>query len=242
MTNGASDVAKPGLEPAPAPPSEGFAARLRGFGPIGIAAIVIVGLAGVVVVGRVAIPLGGLLVLAWARWSGTPWRAIGYVRPKSWIAELVLGIAFGVALKLLTKALVMPLLGAPAINDAFHDLAGNRALLAAAAWMMIAAGFGEETAFRGFLFERLGKLLGSRPGAKAWIVVVSSALFAAAHYGGQGLPGVEQAAITGLSFGTIYALTGRLWMPMCAHAAYDLTALAIIYWDVESDVAHWILA
>jgi hypothetical protein len=27
---------------------------------------------------------------------------------------------------------------------------------------------------------------------------------------------------------------------MCAHAAFDLTAHAIIFWDLESDVAHLI--
>ena len=46
--------------------------------------------------------------------------------------------------------------------------------------------------------------------------------------------------ITGLVFGTIFAITGRLWMLMCAHVAFDLTALAIIYWNVEADVAHFI--
>jgi hypothetical protein len=30
-------------------------------------------------------------------------------------------------------------------------------------------------------------------------------------------------------------------MLMVAHAAFDLTALAIIFWDVESRVAHIIL-
>jgi hypothetical protein len=24
-----------------------------------------------------------------------------------------------------------------------------------------------------------------------------------------------------------------------AHAAFDVTAVAIIYWDLESEVAHW---
>jgi len=43
-----------------------------------------------------------------------------------------------------------------------------------------------------------------------------------------------------LVFGAIFAMTGRLWMLMCAHAAFDLTALAIIYWNLESDVAHWV--
>ena len=61
------------------------------------------------------------------------------------------------------------------------------------------------------------------------------------HYHEQGLAGAEQATITGLVFGTIFALTGQIWMLMCAHAAFDLTAYAIIYWDLESDVAHLVL-
>ena len=38
--------------------------------------------------------------------------------------------------------------------------------------------------------------------------------------------------------GTIFAFTGRIWMLMWMHAAFDVAALAIIYWDFESDVAH----
>lgn len=44
--------------------------------------------------------------------------------------------------------------------------------------------------------------------------------------------------ITGLVFGTIFAITGRIFMLMVARAAFDLTALAIIYWDLETKVAH----
>jgi membrane protease YdiL (CAAX protease family) len=51
---------------------------------------------------------------------------------------------------------------------------------------------------------------------------------------------VEQATITGLVFGTLFAFTGRILMPMCIHAAYDLTALAMIYWGLETRVAHLI--
>jgi hypothetical protein len=42
----------------------------------------------------------------------------------------------------------------------------------------------------------------------------------------------------GLVFGTIFAVTGRIWMLMCAHTAFDLTAYALIYWNLESAVAH----
>ena len=186
-------------------------------------------------------PLSGILVLVWAWRSGTPWHEIGYVRPKSWIMDLAVGIGFGIVFKFLMKAVVMPLLGADPINRAFHDLAGNRAALPGAVYLMIVqAGFGEETVFRGYLFERFGKLFGPGVWAKTWIVLLTAGWFALAHYSLQGLAGVEQATITGLVFGTVFAVTGRIWMLIFAHAAFDLTALAIIYWDFESVVAHLI--
>ena len=58
------------------------------------------------------------------------------------------------------------------------------------------------------------------------------------HYADQGLAGVQLAVMTGLVFGTIFAVTGRIWMVMFAHAGFDLAALAIIYWGLESDLAH----
>ena len=183
-------------------------------------------------------PLLGVLVLVWARGSGTPWRDIGYVRPRSWIGVMALGLVFGCAFKLLMKAIVMPMLGADPINQAYHYLVGNPIALPGAIVTMVAAGFGEETVFRGFLFERLGKLFGRGAWARASIVLLTTALFAGMHYPDQGWAGVEQAIFTGFVFGAIFARTGRIWMLMCAHAAFDLTALAIIYWNIESEIAH----
>ena len=206
-----------------------------GFGPLGLFAVL------VIAAGQIVAPFSAVLVLAWVKLSRTPWREIGYVRPKSWIGGLVVGIAVGVALKFLLKAIVMPLLGADPINQAYHYLAGNPTAAAPLIFQMIVtAGFGEETFFRGYMFERLDKLLGQSVGAKVVTVLVTSAIFAALHYFEQGLAGAEQATITGLVFGTIFAVTGRIWMLMCAHAAFDLTALAIIYWNIESAVAHFV--
>ena len=73
------------------------------------------------------------------------------------------------------------------------------------------AAFGEETVFRGYLFERAGKLLGHSAPARAATVLSTSALFGAAHHAGQGVAGVEQALITGLVFGTIFANTRRIF-------------------------------
>ena len=70
------------------------------------------------------------------------------------------------------------------------------------------------------------------------IVLLTSAWFGLIHYQVQGLPGAEQAAITGLVFGTIFAIRGRIWMLVFAHAAFDVNAVLIIYWRLESYVAH----
>jgi membrane protease YdiL (CAAX protease family) len=211
-----------------------FAERLRGFGPIGLLAVLII-LAGNLIV----VPLSAVLVLLWAHLSRTPVRTLGFAAPQSWTRTFAIGIASGFALKLVMKAVVMPLLGAPAINPRYHYLAGNAAALP---WMLYAvvvgAGFGEETVFRGFFFERLGRLFGTRRAALVTTVLVTSALFALAHYPDQGVHGVEQAALMGLVFGTIFAVGKQLWLPMVVHAAFDVTAVALIYWNWESAVAH----
>jgi membrane protease YdiL (CAAX protease family) len=215
---------------------ERLAASLRGFGPLGILAILVI-LAGNAIVA----PLSGVLVLVWTRLSHTPWREIGYVRPTSWVRTILVGVAFGAAFKLLMKSIVMPLLGADPINQAYHYLVGNTAALPAALYATtIGAGFGEETVFRGFMFERFGKLFGSSARAKTLIVLITSLWFGLDHYAVQGLAGVQQATIFGLVVGTIYAVTGRIWMLIFAHAAFDLTAVAIIYWNLESAVAYLI--
>ena len=239
MTSDASDspeqILRPPVEtPAVPPPGDLLAAKLRGFGPLGILTMFVI-----IAVGPILEPLGALLVLAWARRSRTPWREIGYVRPKSWIGTVAVGIALGTALKFLMKMIVMPLLGADPINPAYHYLAGNRAALPGMLFnVTVGAGFGEETVFRGYLFERLGKLFGRGVGATTAVVVLTSAWFGLIHYPIQGLAGAEQAAILGLVYGTIFAITGRIWMLMFAHAAFDVTAVLIIYWNLESYVAH----
>jgi membrane protease YdiL (CAAX protease family) len=213
-----------------------FAEDLRGFGPLGLLAVLVIFAGNFIVV-----PLSAVLVLVWTRLSRTPWREIGYVRPRSWALTVAIGVPFGIAFKLLMKAIVMPLLGADPINHAYHYLVGNPAALPAAMYLIIVgAGFGEETFFRGYLFERFGKLLGQSLGAKVVTVLVTSLFFGSLHYFDQGFAGVEQAIIVGLVFGTIFAVTGRIWMLMIAHAAFDITAIAIIYWNLESAVAHFV--
>src|SRR5206468_5770529 len=78
---------------APSPPADRVAARLRGLGPLGILATLVILLVGNYPVA----PLSGVLVLVWVWRSRTPWREIGYVRPQSWTRDLAMGIALGIA-------------------------------------------------------------------------------------------------------------------------------------------------
>ncbi|HJW96064.1 MAG TPA: type II CAAX endopeptidase family protein [Thermoanaerobaculia bacterium] len=201
--------------------------KLRALGPLGILAVLIILAAGLFV-GPLA---AALLVLLWRWLSKTPWRELGYVRPS--VASVLIAIPAGALFKLLLKALVMPLLGADPVNRAYHFLAGNRAAIPGMLFtLIVVAGFGEETFFRGWMFERIGKLIGN-----IGALLVSTTLFAAAHYSVQGATGTEQAAITGLVFGAIYLRTRSLVPLMAAHAAFDLTAYALIYWNYETKVA-----
>jgi hypothetical protein len=213
-------------------------AWLRGFGPLGILAILII-LAG----NFIFTPLSAVLALIWTKISNTPWRELGFVRPRSWAKTTSIGIIFGVAFKFAMKALVMPLFGAPPINWAYHFVTGNSAVIPSMVYtMIVVAGFGEETLYRGWMFQRLGKLYGQSVPAKIATVAITSILFASLHYLEQGVPGVEQALIAGLTFGSIFAVTGQIFMLMIAHAAFDLTALWMIYYGLETRIAHLIFS
>ena len=217
------------------PAEDSFARELRGWGPIGIVATLVI----LIAPNDFIIPIGAILALLWARRSHTPLAELGFVQPGSWILTAVGGIAFGIAFKFLMKAIVMPLIGAAPVNQAYHYLAGNRAALPGAIYtMIVAAGFGEEVVFRGFLYQRLRTLFGHGPAASAIIITITAAVFGLAHYFDQGLPGVEQAVITGIVFGTTFVIAGQIWIVMFAHAAFDLTAVAMIYLNVESRIGH----
>ena len=58
----------------------------------------------------------GVLVLVWAQGSHTPWRDIGYVRPRSWIRSVAIASVVGVVFKLVMKAVVMPVFARDVLN------------------------------------------------------------------------------------------------------------------------------
>jgi uncharacterized protein len=211
---------------------------LRGFGFAGIAAALVILLSGNLEVhGLPAVPVGAILVLLWARLSETPWSELGFAQPPHPAWMIAAAILAGILLKLVMKAVVMPLLGAPPVNVAFQRLTGDSAILPWAVWAMLVAGFSEEIVYRGFLFERLRALLGDGPRARLLIVVVAAVLFGLIHVPGQGMWGATQASVVALLFGAWFVRTRQLWPLVAAHASFDLTALTLIYFGVEAEVA-----
>lgn len=219
--------------PTTAGAAASFRDRLRGFGPLGVLSLVLVLGTGNLV--------GPTMAVFWTWASRTPWKDLGFVRPKSWWTDVIIGLLSGIAFKILLKAVVLPPLGVPDVNRTYSFLVGNTAVLPRILFMMIVGGgVGEEVMWRGFLFDRLKALLGSSWPAGVVIVLFTSLLFASAHLLDQGWPGATQAVFTGLAFGLAYRRLRRIWPVMMGHAAFDMTAVLMIYWNVERQVAHWI--
>jgi len=181
--------------------------------------------------------LFALAITWWWRATHRPWAGLGFVRPRA--LPIVLGIVFGGLLKIVMKAVVMPLLGASPINVTYHDLEGNTAALPGVIVTILAvAGFGEEVTFRGFLFDRFGAWWGRSPIATVATIVTAAALFGVAHVSPQGWDAVRQAFVVGLIWGAIYARRRDLWPLMAGHVAFDLVAVALIYLGWEARIAH----
>ena len=49
---------------------------------------------------------------------------------------------------------------------------------------------------------------------------------------------MQQATVVGLVFGAVFATTRRLPMLMVAHSAFDIVAVALIYWELETAFAR----
>jgi membrane protease YdiL (CAAX protease family) len=87
----------------------------------------------------------------------------------------------------------------------------------------LAAGVGEELAFRGYLLAYFDGLVGP-----AGAVLVSSLIFGWGH-AYQGAAGIVKTGIAGLLYAGAYAVTGSLLAPMLLHAVTDMTSGMVAY-------------
>jgi membrane protease YdiL (CAAX protease family) len=82
----------------------------------------------------------------------------------------------------------------------------------------------EEALFRGVVQARLRDLAGDSAAGRALAVAGAAAVFGLAHAGG-GWTYVLLAAIAGLGYGAIYAMTGSVWASAAGHTALNLVHL-----------------
>jgi membrane protease YdiL (CAAX protease family) len=82
----------------------------------------------------------------------------------------------------------------------------------------------EELAFRGYLFQRVVEMIGPVPATLA-----ASALFAALHLENPSVTaiGVVNIFVASIFFSLGYFVTGSLWLPIAAHAIWNIT-LALV--------------
>ena len=144
-----------------------------------------------------------------------PLSSIGFRKPGA--VDIVLGVLAGVVMFMGIGMIIMFVLPKFHMSLA-HQLKG---LYATPLWFRLLtvtrAAFAEETVFRGYGFERLTELTGSRTLA----AVLTWALFTMAHLSSWGWAQVIVAAFGGLVLTVLYVWRRNLWANIIAHWLTD---------------------
>jgi membrane protease YdiL (CAAX protease family) len=150
-----------------------------------------------------------------------PLSSIGFRRPKAW--DIVIGVVAVFAIIAGDAAISMVeatlhLLVKPQIAALFTTPFWYRAFIA------VRAGVVEETAFRGYGFERIAGLTGSK-----WLAAaVTFVLFSLAHYQGGGLALLLVAAWGGFVLTAVYLWRRNLWTTILTHWLTDTFGLLLV--------------
>jgi membrane protease YdiL (CAAX protease family) len=169
---------------------------------------------------------------------------LGYVRliEKRGVSELALpgagkeflgGFMIGVALFTVTIGILW-------LRGSYHITGMNRwTVIFPMLALAILAGCLEELLFRGILFRICEKSLGT------WIALgITAAVFGAVHLGNPGaslFSGVAIMIEAGILLAAAYAYTGRLWLPIGLHIAWNFTQGGIFGVDVSGQASEGLL-
>ncbi|MFZ0706123.1 MAG: CPBP family intramembrane glutamic endopeptidase [Candidatus Korobacteraceae bacterium] len=183
-------------------------------------------------ISKVAPPdLGPLLVtaivlvtyLASVRWIER--RPVVEFAPRGALREMIAGLVIGFAL----FASVMGILW---VCGVYHPAGmGTAKGIAAGLALAIMAGVFEEILFRGILFRVSSRIVGT------WgALLFTASIFGLAHLANKGATFSSGVAImleAGILLGAAYALTGRLWLPIGLHIAWNFTEGSIFGMSVS---------
>ena len=147
-----------------------------------------------------------------------PFRALGCWFTKNWFKDLVFGLIIG-AVSIGLAALIAAILGS--LTFQVNDSSGTSAILLTLAVTLLIftiAAITEETLFRGYLLQTLGR-------AKLFYVgaILTSFLFATAHNNNPGANAFSwiNTFLAGIWLAVAYFKTRNLWFPFGVHLAWN---------------------
>ncbi|MGB3166874.1 MAG: CPBP family intramembrane glutamic endopeptidase [Alteraurantiacibacter sp.] len=179
--------------------------------------------------------LGGLTVAwAWLKHDGHLAQAWNFARPDSWRSTLgwaTIGLV-GTIVIFTAGAQVVEALGLPTPDATFVLDAVTESPLTFVLWIVgvaiLAAGFGEEMLWRGFLMDRMERLAGLK--GQVWLIVLIQAVLFGLPHAYQGAGGMIITGSVGLLLGWIrIKQRGNLWAVCLAHAAVDVVMMSLAY-------------
>lgn len=145
------------------------------------------------------------------------WVGLGF---HPWtLRELGTGALIGIGMALLAWIPCALLGGVAAGNIASWDQ-----LLVGTGYMILSA-TGEELLFRGYFYQRLNELVGTTVST-----VAMALLFGLAHSQNPEVTamGLVNVSLASLFFSLCYLRTGSLWLPIAAHAAWNVTVAKVV--------------
>jgi membrane protease YdiL (CAAX protease family) len=164
------------------------------------------------------IPILTFILYAFIVRAGEKRRPVEVLVDRQTIPDLLLGAAIGVVMLCLMTALLWSLglyqVKPNHMRHAFDSFVFDSYL----------SGMMEELFFRAILLRILARAFGP-----VWGLVHSAALFGLAHLShGSWLPVFEIAVNAGLPLGLLYMVTGRLWMAVGLHTAWDFAEESLL--------------
>lgn len=152
--------------------------------------------------------------------GGRGWADLGVVTPRLKRDGSAFLIALGVLLLFLIGAWLFARTGRPL---PWAPGGAGGAWASWAFYQVVYVALPEELFFRGYAQERIARLLPVAPAAAGvTAVVLSSAIFALAHWAVSGSAAATCVFFPALIFGWLRARTGALWAPVCFHAAANV--------------------
>ncbi|HTJ63831.1 MAG TPA: CPBP family intramembrane glutamic endopeptidase [Alphaproteobacteria bacterium] len=185
----------------------------------------------------IAIAFGVYAILSWRRAGASVAAGLGLSADSRAARDFVVGVAITSAVMLAILAVELALGGVRVTRVPFAAGAAAKAGLA-----LIIQGGVDELLMRGMLISGLALALGGR---RLAAVLIASVLFGLAHMFFKGASGesVISNAIGGITYGLAFILTGRIWLGLGLHFAWNfaegpLLGFPVSGYDFGAGVFH----